>query len=96
MMYVALLFHIILIGLARRFWRKRGWEWSAFDTAECVIMPFVLLIVWMFAANVIPEPWLPSDKAMADRVGLAILFLPPLIIFWSWFYWSGLKGKRRA
>src|SRR5688500_1676560 len=96
MSYIPLLLHVLLIGLARRVWRRRGLEWSVFNTAECIVFPFVLLLAWPFAATVIPSGWLPSHKPASDLVAVMIVFLPPLVIFWSWFFWSGLSGKRRT
>src|SRR5688500_12454969 len=95
MPYILLAFHIALIAVARRMWRRRCLEWTSMDTATCVVIPFALFLLWLLVLALIPLGWWPStwSEQKSRSIGLAIVILPPLCVFWGCFLWFGLKKK---
>ncbi len=96
MLYVLLALHLALIALARRARRRRHLEWTSLDTATCVVVPFALFLLWVLVTCLIPSDWWPVtwSEQTSRIIGLGIITLPPLTLFWVWFFWSGLKKQR--
>jgi hypothetical protein len=95
MLYALLAFHVVLIAIARRMWRRRGLEWTTFDTATCVVVPFALFLLWILVSALIPSAWWPSawSEQTARVLGLGVVTLPPLTVFWVCFFCLGLKRQ---
>jgi hypothetical protein len=96
MPYALLAIHVVLIAIARRMWRRRGLEWTTLDTATCVVVPFALFLLWILVSALIPSDWWPSawSEQTARILGLGLVTLPPLTIFWVCFFWLGLKRQK--
>src|SRR5690348_12967899 len=95
MLYILLALHIALIAVARRVWRRRCLEWTSLDTATCMVVPFALFLFWLLVSALIPSGWWPStwSEQKSHIIGLAIVTLPPLCVFWGCFFWLGFKKR---
>jgi len=95
MAYILIAVHVCMIFIVRASWRRRHVIWTAFHTAECVVLPWVALLVWSLLLSLIPKAWLPPNHAdpASSRLVFAVLTLPPLLGFWLWFIWSTSRQK---
>ena len=94
-MFYVLLSHAALVALAYAVWKKRGLQWSSLDTASCVVLPFAVFLLWILIGALIPSDLWPNNviQEMPKNLAVAVITLPPLIAFWTWFLWSGLKKQ---
>jgi hypothetical protein len=100
--YVLVALHVVTAIVTRMKWRRRGLEWSSLDTAACIVGPIALVLGWLLVLGLVGLilqfcfPQLSSrlnSIHVSDWVAVSLCFVPPLLVFWTWFLLSSHKKK---
>ena len=101
--YVLVALHVVTAVVTRMTWRRRGLEWSSLDTAACIVGPFALVLGWLVGLVLVGTilhfcfPQLSSrlnSIQVSDWVALSLVIVPPLLVFWIWFFRSSPRKQK--